>query len=90
MTIDGAKAYMDAKTDNKLMHATVGPLDVLSIPCGWTFWEKIHNNDFYGVRSVHLRAADLATLDSINKYLIACEAPNATLTRAVDCLAMAG
>ena len=71
------------------LHATVAPVDMLYIPPGWAFYDKVNNNGCIGVRSVHLTPSHLELLDKLSKYLISCQSANTSLQRAVDCLAMA-
>ena len=87
-SVDAAKAYKGKHGDKSLLVATVGPNDLFYLPAGWAYFEKVGGNDFIGVRHVHLGLPDMATLTSINKYLIAQQSPNPSLQAAVDCLAM--
>ena len=88
VTVDAAKAFKGRHGEGSLSYATVGPGDLLYLPAGWTYYEKVGNQDFIGIKHVHIGLADMTVLEDINKTLPALEAPNASLQAALDCLAM--
>jgi len=90
VTADAAKTFLEASAEHTIMHATVGPHDVLYLPPGWIFFEKVvGNSDFAGVRLQHLSLTDLPELSALSTYLMGLGKPNANLQMAVDCLALA-
>ena len=90
VTTDAAKTFLEASAEHTIMHATVGPHDVLYIPPGWILFEKIVGNlDFVGVRLQHLSLTDLPELSALSTYLMGLGKPSTNLQMAVDCLALA-
>ena len=76
--------------DSCVYHATVGPGDVLYLPAGWCFFERVAGKSNYlGVKVQHLSLQSLPDLRNINSYLLAISKPNANLQSAVDCLTRA-
>ena len=90
-TVESAKAFVDAsKGQAELFTCTVGPGDLLSLPAGYVFYEKIQAaTDFVGVRQPILAMSGLKALSEISRHLIRIESPSMPLQRAVDCLALA-
>ena len=89
-TPQAAKSFVESFDAPVLMHATAGPSDILFLPAGWMFYEKIVGNaNFLGVRAQHLGLSCLADLRKINTYLIELGKPNSSLQQAVDCLSLA-
>ncbi|CAE7479132.1 unnamed protein product, partial [Symbiodinium necroappetens] len=76
--------------DSCVYHATVGPGDLLYLPAGWCFFERVAGKSNYlGVKIQHLSLQSLPVLRNINSYLLAISKPNSNLQSAVDCLTRA-
>ena len=90
-TAQAAKAFVDAYEGQQvLMHATVGPADMLFLPPGWTFYEKIGGSaNFLGVRVQMLSVSFLPVLRELNAHLLGLGKPNPALQSLVDCLTLA-
>ena len=89
-SVAAAKSFTESTDDKVLFHATVGAQDVLYLPEGWMFYEKITSkSNFLGVRLQFLSLKGFQHLEQINSYLLALGKPNATLQSAVDCLSLA-
>ena len=89
-SVQAAKAFVDACSEKVMCHATVGPNDVLYMPEGWMFYEKIMpKHSFLGVRLQFLSVKCLPHLEEVNNYLLALGKPNAALQSAVDCISLA-
>ncbi|CAE7259215.1 unnamed protein product [Symbiodinium sp. CCMP2456] len=83
-SVQAAKSFIES-TEEK-----VGAQDVLYLPEGWMFYEKIMGkSNFLGVRLQFLSLKSLQHLEKINSYLLALGKPNAALQSAVDCLSLA-
>ena len=50
MSDDKLREFLSSNPgDNKLYYCTVGPLDIVYVPTGFIFYEKVGNNDSVGV-----------------------------------------
>ncbi len=88
-TVESAKSFA-TKSGSQLFHCTVGNGDILSLPAGYVFYEKVvGNSDFVGVRMPILSLGGLASLTQINRHLLRIESPSLPLQRALDTLAIA-
>ena len=81
------KSFTSASPENKLFFATVGPRDVLFLPAGFCFLEKILKVDLAAIKCSLLSTKDGDRLDKINRHLLAIDKPSAALQRYTDCLA---
>ena len=88
-TVVAAKAYKEADVNNLMAYGTVGPHDVVYLPSGWMFYERIQGKDFSGIRRQILSLQDQQLLGEMNDYFVGAGMPNAALLKTVDCLAMA-
>ena len=72
-----------------IMQATVGTMDMVLMPAGWMFWERVQgNHDVIGVRrTVLLKSSDLAV---VNDHLTLLGKPSATVQAFQDVFATAG
>jgi hypothetical protein len=88
--VDGLKTFIDKSPSHAVFCGTVGPGDVLYIPAGHLFYERISGiSDFLGVRLPILCLKSLPILRLLNGELVKLESPSAPLQRALDCLTLA-
>ena len=79
-----------AATTQEVYHCTVCPNDILYIPTGFAWGEKISGADFVGVRSMLLLRSEYKNLESFQRFLMSIDSPkNAILDFAVDALSLA-
>ena len=84
LSVDAAKGFLDSCNGNTLWHATVGPRDLLFMPAGYMFFEKIGAHDVLGIRQALVFPSDIAELSELRKALIAIGSPSENLQRIVD------
>ena len=79
-----------AATAQEVYHCTVGPNDILYIPTGFAWGEKISGADFVGVRSMLLLRSEYKNLEGFQRFLMSIDSPkNAILDFAVDAALLA-
>jgi hypothetical protein len=80
---------IDGGPGNMSFRCTVGPQDMLLLPAGWAFSERVKGNvDYHGLRYQFLHLGDLALMEFFNNTAIAQGKPNETLQHAIDFLTL--
>ncbi len=88
-TAEAAKNFTK-KMGSEMFHCTVGKGDILSLPAGYVFCEKVVGaSDYGGIRIPILSMTGMAALTQIKRHLIIIDKPSEILSRSVDALALA-
>ena len=78
--------FADFAKAHEVYYATCGKGDMLFLPSGWTFCEKIGNQDVGGVRRFLLSHDHVADAEALSKYLGILGKPSSMLEESVDIL----
>ena len=85
------KEFHAKHSKKQICYATVGPNDVLYIPAGFVFSEKVGAaHETTGIRISCLGPRHLAALEGVQRNMLAAHAPNERLEHAVNLLRLAG
>ena len=88
-TVESLKAFVQAHEGQLvLVGATFHPNDVLIVPGGWCFYEKIGSADLLGVKCQFVAAAAATTLSELNRMVLGSKETNAHLQSANDIIAL--
>ena len=70
MSDDKLREFLSSNPgDNKLYYCTVGPLDIVYVPTGFIFYEKVGNNDSVGVYARTIMVGSLPAYEMICRHL---------------------
>jgi len=85
-----AFAATEGDKPKKLYHATLGAGDVLVLPTGWFFAERVgRHEDFLGVRIPVVAKASRSHFDEVNNWLLAAAKPSPIVQASLDALLLA-
>ena len=85
MTADQMTAFnSEMLASRQIMHATLGPRDMLVLPPGWIFFERVLKVNYVGIKQRLLSPSDLTPMEEIQKHLTATQKPNETLQAVID------
>ena len=74
---------------SKLYHGNVGAGDVLFLPSGWLFVERVaRTTDRIGVRCSVWFKDDTVIFEEVNRWLLAASKPSVALSKAMGAMAM--
>ena len=73
----------------KIMHGTVGAMDVFYLPSGWVFTERVGRGaDAFGIRVSVLMKSDKDVLESISEWLLSVSKPSQVLQHIMDSMVL--
>ena len=87
-TAESFKMYLDASVDHDIFCGSVGPQDMLYLPAGFMFYERILRADVSGIRCIMASLEDVAELEAINQHLISVKKPPPKLQGILDQLVL--
>ena len=78
----------NASVDHDIFCGSVGPQDMLYLPAGFMFFERILRGDVSGIRCIMTSLEDVAELEAINQHLISVKKPHPKLQGILDQLVL--